>query len=132
MKRLGTRLAATAPKLFLVACTEQEADAEARGFFNWMMVLVLIGVLAFILRALVLAGGVAELISGFRRLNRDREPPPPPSMTPAGPPSTEIPPAEMEPTATGQTQTTAPRRCASAPRRASARTEARSGSRSRC
>ena len=101
MKRLGTRLAATAPVLFLAACTEQEADAAARGFFNWMMVLVLIGVLAFILWALVLAGGIAAIISGVRRLNRDREPPPPPSMTPAGaPPAAELPPAGVDPTAT--------------------------------
>ena len=101
MKRLGTRLAATAPVLLFAACTEQEADAAARGFFNWMMVLVLIGVLAFILWALVLAGGIAAIISGYRRLNRDRQPPPPASMTPAGaPPSTDLPPAGTDPSAT--------------------------------
>lgn len=100
MKRLGTRLASTAPALFLAACTEQEADAAARGFFNWMMVLILIGVLAFILWALVLAGGIAAIISGVRRMNRDREPPPPSSMTPAGPSSTELPPAGTDPAAT--------------------------------
>lgn len=77
----------------LVACTQQDADAAARGFFNWMMVLILIGVLAFLLWALVLAGGIAAIISGVRRMNRDREPPPPQSLTPAGPQSTELPPA---------------------------------------
>ena len=82
----------------LAACTEQEADAAARGFFNWMMLLILIGVLAFILWALVLAGGIAAIISGVRRMNRDREPPPPASMTPAGP-FTELPPAGTDPTA---------------------------------
>ncbi len=100
MNRLGTRLAAVAPVLVLAACTQQDADAAARGFFNWMMVLILIGVLAFILWALVLAGGIAAIISGVRRMNRDREPPPPPSMTAAGPPSTELPPAGTDPTAT--------------------------------
>ncbi|MGH2783852.1 MAG: hypothetical protein ACRDJ1_01180 [Actinomycetota bacterium] len=100
MKRLGARLAVVAPVLFLAACTEQEADAAARGFFNWMMLLILIGVLAFILWALVLAGGIAAIISGVRRMNRDREPPPPPSMTPAGPAPTALPPAGTDPPAT--------------------------------
>lgn len=80
------RLGVLFPLGLLAACTEQDADAAARGFFNWMMVLVLIGVLAFILWALVLAGGIAAIISGMRRLNRDRERPQPQSLTPSGSP----------------------------------------------
>lgn len=85
------RLVPLVPLGLLAACTEQEADAAARGFFNWMMVLILVGVLAFLLWALVLAGGIAAIISGIRRLNRDRQPPPPQSMTPAGTPPSAAP-----------------------------------------
>lgn len=75
----------------LAACTEQDADAAARGFFNWMLMLMLIGILAFVLWALIFAGGIVALIAGYRRLTRDRQPPPPQSMTPVATPPGESP-----------------------------------------
>jgi hypothetical protein len=80
-RRLAVRTAAVLPIAILVACTEQDADAAAEGILTWILILVFIGVLAFVLWALVLAGGIAALIAGWRRLNRPGQssaPPPTP------------------------------------------------------
>jgi len=72
------------PVSILVACTEQDADAAAEGVLTWILILVFIGVLAFVLWALVLAGGIAALIAGWRRLNRPSQgsAPPPTQIAP--------------------------------------------------
>lgn len=54
----------------LTACAEEAAESAVEGFFEWMMLMVLIAILAFVIWALVLAGGIAALVAGWRRLNR--------------------------------------------------------------
>jgi hypothetical protein len=91
-RRLAVRTAAVLPISILIACTEQDAAAAGEGFLTWILILLFIGVLAFVLWALVLAGGIAALIAGWRRLNRPSQssaPPPTPrptQQTPASPP----------------------------------------------
>ena len=108
-RRLAVRTATVLPVSILVACTEQDAEGAAEGFFEWMMLMIIIALVAFVVWALILAGGVAALIAGWRRLNRgssqSSETPPSPvtlGQTPVAPPPT--PPAlpGAEPERTGE------------------------------
>lgn len=92
-RRFAARTAAIFPVSILIACTQQDADSAAEGIFTWIMVMLFIAVLAFVLWALVLAGGIAALIAGWRRLNPPSRgsgsvPPAPVAsqQTPASPP----------------------------------------------
>ena len=85
MKRFRRGIAIVLPLTAVAACADREAEAAVEGFFNWMMLMVAIAILAFVLWALVLAGGIAAIIAGMRRMNRQPAPPPPASQTPAQP-----------------------------------------------
>ena len=77
-RRPAVRTAALLPVSILVACTEQDAEAAGEGFLNWILILLFIGMVAFVLWALILAGGIAALIAGWRRLNRPNQSSAPP------------------------------------------------------
>lgn len=90
-RRPAVRTAALLPVSILVACTEQDAEAASEGFLTWILILLFIGIVAFVLWALVLAGGIAALIAGWRRLNRPNQSSAPPP-TPSAPQQTLAPP----------------------------------------
>lgn len=120
----GRRIGAAAWGLVLsgslVSCYGEDstgaAESAAEAFLEFILFIALLAMIMVIVWALILAGGVAAILAGIRRLSqRDRRPPPPVSATPAPSdpdPATHAggPPTEPLPGAPALPQETEPRR----------------------
>ncbi|MFY9587108.1 MAG: hypothetical protein WAT66_06610, partial [Actinomycetota bacterium] len=95
LRPVVSRLAALAPLVLLTACvvssSEKGSESAGEAFFEFILILFIVAIIGTIVWALLLAGGVAAILAGIRRVKQPPvqhhplDPATPSSRPPAGP-----------------------------------------------
>ena len=94
LRPVVSRLAAVAPLVLLSACvvsSEKGSESAGEAFFEFILILFIVAIIGTIVCALLLAGGVAAILAGIRRVkepprqHHPADPAAPSSQPPAGP-----------------------------------------------